>query len=194
MEFKMKFNRLLLSALISSAMVISVSANAADGTITFNGNVTASACTSIVGAGPTGGTMTQPATVTLPNVASETLNGSAGTLTGHTAFSIELNGCEATVQLNNVRALFTTTTAAAGDSYIMGNTAVSGAGDVGIAILTPAGVQIDLNGGANADPGETLPATSGNVTLNYLAAYKSLSTSVTAGPVTGVADYVISYF
>lgn len=50
----MKFNRLLLSALISSAMVISVSANAADGTITFNGNVTASACTSIVGAGPTG--------------------------------------------------------------------------------------------------------------------------------------------
>ncbi|HCB1499407.1 major type 1 subunit fimbrin (pilin) [Klebsiella oxytoca] len=190
----MKMNRVLMAALASSAL-LSASAMAADGTITFNGQVTASACTTVAGAATIGGTASNNATIGLPNVTATSLSAAAGTYAGHTPFTIELSGCQATAVLNNVRALFTTTTSPVGDSNIMGNTAVGGAGDVGIAILS-GGNQVDLNGGPSVAPGVALPpsGTPGAVSLQYTAAYKSLSTSVTTGPVQGITDYVISYY
>lgn len=190
----------LYKAIISAFVIVgglSANANAADGTINFNGTVTASACTTLVGAAPAGGTAAPTATVNLPPVSADTLNAGAGTLAGHTAFTIQLTGCQAAGSLNSVRATFSTASPAAGDNTVMGNTAPSGAADVAVAILTAQSTAIHLNGGTLLDPGAALPAAAGApgpITLNYLAAYKSLSTAVTPGPVTGVADYVISYF
>ncbi|EMN3921753.1 type 1 fimbrial protein [Citrobacter farmeri] len=193
MDMMKKINKKLLTAAIF-ATLLSANASAADGTINFVGKVTASACATLVGAGPTGGSMELPATVTLPNVTSSTLNEAVGTYAGHTRFSIYLEDCEATAGLDNVRAIFTTATPAAGDSHVMGNTAPGGAQDVAIAILKTDGTEIDLNSGPDTDDGEPLPVVSGPVTLNYQAAYRSLTTTVTAGDVTGTANYIISYF
>ncbi|PJR59767.1 fimbrial protein [Raoultella sp. T31] len=191
----------LYKAIISAFVIVgglSANANAADGTINFNGTVTASACSTLVGAAPAGGSASTTATVNLPPVSADTLNAAAGTLAGHTAFTIQLTGCQAAGSLNSVRATFSTASPAAGDNTVMGNTVTSGgAADVAVAILTAQSTPIHLNGGTLLDPGATLPAAAGApgpITLNYLAAYKSLSTAVTPGPVTGVADYVISYF
>lgn len=190
----------LYKAIISAFVIVgglSANANAADGTINFNGTVTASACTTLVGAAPAGGSAGLTATVNLPPVSADTLNAAAGTYAGHTAFTIQLTGCQAAGSLNSVRATFSTASPAAGDNTVMGNTAPSGAADVAVVILTAQSTPIHLNGGTLLDPGAALPAAAGApgpITLNYLAAYKSLSTTVTPGPVTGVADYVISYF
>lgn len=173
-------------------------ANAADGTITFNGMVTASACTAITGVSANGSVASTNATVNLPNVTATTLNAAAlGSFAGQTAFNIQLTGCQAAGTLNSVRAGFSTANTPAGDNYVMGNTAAGGSADVAVAILTPTGAQIDLNGGTNLDPGAALPlatGTAGPVVMNYIAAYKVLSNAITAGPVTGVADYIISYY
>lgn len=193
MHSKMVVNKSLLAASLCMTL-FSLDAAAADGTINFTGNVTTSACTTIVGAGPTGGAMSNPATVALPNVTDTTLNAAVGTYAGHTPFSISLTGCEATAALQNVRAIFTTPSPASGDNFVMGNTAAGGAQNVAVAILSSGGSQIDLNGGPNTDTGLALPASSGPVTFNYQAAYKSLTTGVTAGAVAGTAEYIISYF
>ena len=174
MDMMKKINKKLLTAAIF-ATLLSANASAADGTINFVVKVTASACATLVGAGPTGGSMELPATVTLPNVTSSTLNEAVGTYAGHTRFSIYLEDCEATAGLDNVRAIFTTGSPAAGDSHVMGNTAPGGAQDVAIAILKTDGTEIDLNSGPDTDDGEPLPVVSGPVTLNYQAAYRSLT-------------------
>lgn len=185
-------------AVISAALAlagISMNATAADGSITFQGSVTSSACTTVVGAASAGGTAGTATIVNLPPVSADTLNAVSGTYAGHTAFTIQLTGCQAAGALNSVRATFSTASPAAGDNTVMSNTAAGGAADVAVAILTAQSAPIHLNGGTQLDPGAALPdAAAGAVTLNYLAAYKSLSTAVTTGPVTGIADYVISYF
>ena len=107
MNITTAMKKTLLTTAIFTAL-LSANASAADGTINFTGNVTASACTTIVGAGPSGGSMGNPATVALPNVTTTTLNAAVGTYAGHTPFSISLTGCEATAALQNVRAIFTT--------------------------------------------------------------------------------------
>lgn len=194
----MKMQKYLLATAVTLALG-STAVQAADGTITFNGTVTASACTAIASVTADSVATGTPisATLTLPPVTDETLKANAGTYAGQTPFSIQLTGCEATVALNNVRALFTTANATS-DGYAMANTAtISPASDVAVAIMQTDGTsQIDLNGGPNRDPGAALPTagSQGPVTLNYLAAYKSLSTAVTPGNVTGAADFVISYF
>lgn len=196
----MKFSKYLLASAIIASLG-STAVNAADGTITFNGLVTASACTAIANVTTLDGTFQGPApitaTLTLPPVAASSLNLLAGTYAGQVPFSITLDGCLQATGLNNVRVLFTTASSPTGDPNVMANTAaITPAADVAVAILQSNGnTQIDLNGGSALDPGATLPTgTAAPLTLNYMAAYKSLSTSVTPGNVTGKADFVISYF
>ncbi|MBV7693709.1 type 1 fimbrial protein [Limnobaculum sp. M2-1] len=193
----MKFNKYLLATVVATALS-SAAVQAADGTITFNGTVTDSACTTITSV--TADTV-EPisATLTLPPVTTTTLNAATGTYAGQTPFSIQLTGCESTAALGNVRALFTTANSPASDAHVMANTAppAMAAKNVGVAIMQQNGViQIDLNGGAATDLGAALPVSplEQNMVLHYKAAYKSLGGTVTAGDVTGVADFVISYF
>lgn len=192
----MKFTKYLLVTAVAATLG-STAVQAADGTLVFNGQVTNSACTaiaSVTGDSVLAGPPIQ-SQMMLPPVTADTLNMGVGTYAGHRAFSIQLTGCAAVAGLNNVRTLFTTASSPAGHPHVMANTAVtSPATNVAVAILNAGGTQIDLNGGAATDPGATLPATAGPLTLNYQVAYKSLSTGVTAGNVHGVADFVISYF
>lgn len=191
----MKLNRILASVVVASTL-LSAGAMAADGTITFNGTVTASACTALTGVSVGGGAPAVNQTINLPSVPAPALNAAAGTYLGHTAFKISLTGCAAAGSLSNVRAIFDTPFAPATDAYVAGNTAPSAtaAANVAVALLTPAGAQIDMNGGTAVAPGYTLPSTAGAIDMDFVAAYKSLSTGVTAGTVTGTANYTISYF
>lgn len=196
-ELVIKINKYFLLTVFTTVLGTSA-AQAADGTITINGSVTNSACTAI--ASVTADTvMSGPSpinsTLTLPPVTADTLNMAPGTYVGQTPFSIQLTGCSAAMELNNIRAVFTSVSSPKNDPYVMANRAVDGAANVAIAIMQPNGVtQIDLNGGPASDPGHSLPVTAGPLTLNYMAAYKSLSSGVTAGSVTGVADFIIHYF
>lgn len=189
----MKLNRILASVAVASTL-FSAGAMAADGTITFSGNVTASACTTLTGVSVAGGTAAVNQTINLPTVPVPALNVASGTYLGHTAFKISLTGCASSSALSNVRAIFDTPFAPASDASVAGNTAPSGATDVSVAILTPAGVQVDMNGGSAIAPGYTLPSSAGAIDMDFVAVYKSLSTNVSAGPVTGTANYTISYF
>ena len=195
----MKMNKSLLAV----AMVMgfgSASVQAADGTINFTGLVVAGACTAVANVNANGTVVAGPtptATLALPTVNANALNVAAGTYVGQTPFSIELSNCQQATGLNNVRAEFTSASTPTGDNHVMANTATgaSVAGNVAVAIMQQNGTtQIDLHNGPAKDVGLALPATAANLTLNYKAAYKSLTTSVTPGSVAAAADFVISYF
>lgn len=134
----MKFSKYLLASAVITALG-STAVQAADGTITFNGTVTASACTTLAGVSVGGGAPAINQTINLPAVPAQALNVASGTYLGHTAFKISLTGCAAAGSLSNVRAIFDTPFAPATDAYVAGNTAPSGADDVAVAILTPGG-------------------------------------------------------
>ncbi|TCW17672.1 major type 1 subunit fimbrin (pilin) [Raoultella sp. BIGb0138] len=185
-------------AFISASIILagfSLNAAAADGSIRFDGHIMENICTTIIAA-PGSGTPGSATVVNLPSVTDEMLNSAVGTYAGHTAFTIQLT-CYRNHVIGNVRTSFTTSTPAADDNTVMGNIAPSGSADVAVAILTPENTPVHLNGGTFLDPGASLSQATPSgttITLNYQAAYKSLSTTVTPGPVTAVADYVISYF
>jgi len=85
----------LLAGVVSVILGTSL-ANAADGTITFNGMVTASACTAITGVSANGAAPSANANVSLPNITDSTLNAlTPGSYIGQTGFSILLTGCQA---------------------------------------------------------------------------------------------------
>ncbi|MFB2659002.1 fimbrial protein [Shewanella xiamenensis] len=197
----MKVNKSFLAlAVVVGFSGSTVHAQAADGTINFTGLVVAGACTAVANVNANGTIVagTNPtATLNLPTVNANALNVAAGTYAGQTPFSIELSNCQQATGLNNVRAEFTSASTPAGDNHVMANTATgaSVAGDVAVAIMQRNGTtQIDLHNGPAKDVGAALPATAANLTLEYKAAYKSLTTSVTPGNVAATADFVISYF
>jgi major type 1 subunit fimbrin (pilin) len=195
----MKFNK----SFIAVAMIMGFGVNsayAADGTINFTGLVVASACTAVASVNANGTEVPGPAPVTatlaLPTVHAKVLNAAPNTYVGQTPFSIKLTGCTETAALHNVRAEFTSAATPADNNYVMANTASgSSASNVAVAIMQRNGTQrIDLHNGQAKDPGAILPSTTGDVTLDYKAAYMSLNTGVTPGTVVASADFVISYF
>lgn len=192
----MKLQRLLAPVAVASAL-FSAGAMAADGTINFNGNITASAC-SVAGARQTGSgdSVNTQATVTLPNVSIGSLD-AVGIYAGHTPFSIYLTNCEATGTLNNVRTMFTTTNPApAPDSGSMANIATaSPATGIGVSILNSSFSQIDMNGINNVDTPRPLPVAGSPAAmqLDYIAAYRVLALPVTAGAVIAQASYTLTY-
>ncbi|MBA2076735.1 MAG: fimbrial protein [Shewanella sp.] len=195
----MKMNKSFLAlAMVVGFGGTSAHAQAADGTINITGLVVAGACTAVANVNANGTVVAGPnptTTLTLPTVNVNALNVAAGTYAGQTPFSIELSNCQKATGLNNVRAEFTSAKTPAGDNHVMANTDTSGAGDVAVAIMQRNGTtQIDLHNGPAKDAGLELPATAANLTLEYKAAYKSLSTAVTPGKVAASTDFVISYF
>lgn len=190
----MKLQRLLASMAVTSAL-FSAGAMAADGTIDFNGRITASACT-VTGAAQSGGATSTYTNVDLAPVSVGSLT-TVGTYAGHKPFSIYLTGCEATASLTNVYTAFTTPSPAAEDSGVMANILLSApATGVGVAILNAdTFAQIDMNAGSNADAPRALPAAGSPAAmqLNYVAAVKVLSLPVTAGGVYGRATYIVTY-
>lgn len=183
----------LAASLAVVLSLLSAGVMAADGSISFTGEVAASSCR-VLGAGS--GTFISPnATVNLPNVSVGALN-AVGAYAGHTTFKIMLAGCKTQTGLSNVYTTFSTTSPAATDSNVMANTeTTSPAQGIGLAILDATFSQIDLNGGPRRDIDYPLPATESSLimVLDYAVAYKVLTLPVTAGGVHGLVNYTIAY-
>lgn len=170
-------------------------AQAADGTITFNGTITASTCV-VAGAAQTGQSHTTATTITLPTLPTSAFD-SGTTIAGTTNFEILLTGCLATTSQQNVRTLFTTADTVSNGVIVAGANGNSvAAGNIGVILQTEKGTTIDVNGGTNLDPGAALPTTTGDVTMKYQASYSVVNSGspVTAGAVYNTINYEISYF
>ncbi|HCB1499198.1 major type 1 subunit fimbrin (pilin) [Klebsiella oxytoca] len=190
----MKIQKTLI-ACTSWVLLAAPLAHAADGTITFNGSVTASTCV-VAGAAQTGQSHTTAATIRLPTLPASVFD-SGASVAGTTNFDILLTGCLATATQQNVRTLFTTPDSVENGVIVAGaNGSDTAATNIGVILQTENGTTIDVNGGANQDPGVALPSTAGDVTMKYQVSYSVVNTGapVTAGAVYNTINYEISYF
>ncbi|WP_245746881.1 fimbrial protein [Paraburkholderia lycopersici] len=163
---------------------------AADGgTITFNGNVSATTCTINAGGGATGsgGDMT----VTLPSVSASML-GASGATAGRTPFSIILSGCSGSAtQVSTFFANGTLVDQTTGQ-LILDST--SGAKNVEISLLGESQAPIVV-GAPNGQQNSQLVTlnSSGPTTLKYFAQYIGTGKTVTPGSVSSQVSYSLTY-
>lgn len=174
---------------MGALMLSPLTARAADGTITFNGNITGQTC-DINGNG-TGG---KDFTVTLPTVSKSTL-ASAGSWAGRTPFSIGLSNCSPAT--GNVSTYFEP---GASVDLTTGQLAVdSGANaatNVELALLNSDTSQIHVGattGGADSSGSESVALSSGAATLNYYVQYVAYNGAATEGSVASRVNYTIVY-
>ncbi|MGF1777062.1 fimbrial protein [Vibrio nomapromontoriensis] len=194
----MKTSILLKSVITSSILLASAGTFAADGTITFNGKVTAASCT-VTGGATGGGNASTSLNVTMPSITTGSIGTTKDDLAGMTAFTITLTDCKSqSTTAEKMRVAFSGTGDPA-NQYVLKNTASTGAASgVGIQLLKEDGTSIiDINGGSNKADETPLPistATAESYILNFNAAYVNVSGSApTAGTVTSVANYTIEY-
>lgn len=164
------------------------SAMAADGDITFEGKVVASAC---VLNGFNGGTKTTGEVMTLPSVTPASF-GSAGGYAGMTDFTIDLRECDITT-MKNAQVAFSGTPDTVDNSILKNGMATSPAGGVGVAILENDGATlVDINGGT---PSKDQALTEGVTSLKFKVAYKANTSTpaVTAGGVSAKSFVDITY-
>jgi len=161
---------------------------AADGTITFNGQISAVTCT-IHGGTPGGG---NNFTVTLPTVQTTAFNGGVGTVAGATPYAIYVGGTgEAGCTDGTVVSVHYEPTSPQVDPTT-GNLNVTGGA---------AGVQMQVLNGADksvinlASAPDSAPQTIANnqATLPFFAQYISTAASVTAGTANSSVLYSIAY-
>lgn len=173
---KKQLHALALLSVISGAAVST--ANAADGTIQFNGEIIDAACT----VSPSSASQI----VTLGQVSDKAF-AADGDTAGATAFQIDLTSCPATVTSATVKF---DGTAYQGDNSTLELT--QGAG-----VATGVGIQI-----RNADnsvlplftPSQSITlAQTGTNTLKFNAAYVAKAATVTAGPANATATFSVVY-
>ena len=170
---------------------IATQAQASDGSITFNGQVSAVTCTINAGSGGTNGT------VTLPIVAKSSLATISATA-GTTQFSINLTGCTglgtAPNNLTKAAAWFENSSDVNSSGRLI-NTATGGAANVEIALYNLTSSTPIVIGASNG-PGTSGAAfpidANGAATLNYQAKYYATG-AAGAGTVTGKVNYTIQY-
>lgn len=165
----------LLVLLVASS--VSASVMAADGVITFNGEITATTCDIT---SDNGG---KDFTVTLPKVSTTAL-ANAGDIAGVTQFSLNLANCTSNVA---VAASFENTTNTDTSNGNL-NPTVGPAG-VQIRLADSAGTQAKVNGGA---VGQT-NIVAGSATLPFQAYYFAKTPVTNAGIVTAQVNYTIAY-
>lgn len=176
--------KLIYTLVLAGAATATQFASAADGTITFSGNVTAQTCT-INGNGSSSNNFT----VTLPTVSTSAL-ASAGQTAGRTPFSIALTAC--TPASGNVRVYFEpgpTVDTSTGNLIL----ASGGATNVQIGLLNADLTAIKL-GAADASQNSKSVAISatGAATLPFYAQYFSTGTA-TAGAANSSVMYTLAY-
>jgi len=180
----MKLKTLVLMALCLSPL----STFAADGDITFNGEVTAAACTFN---GFNNGTTTTGAVMVLPGVTPTSFAG-AGGYAGMQDFTIDLKNCTTTT-LKNAQVSFSGTPDVTDNSILSNIAGTSPATGVGIALLENDGsTPISINGGA---PAKAQALVDGNNSLKFKVAYKANTSTpaVTAGKVSAKTFVDIAY-
>lgn len=184
--------KILATSLMFAAM--SPAAFAADGTITFNGRVSAQTCT-ISGNG--GG---RNFTVTLPPVSSSTL-ATANNVAGRTPFNIRLTACTpntgnvavyfepgATVDLGTGRLINTVVTAPASGT----TPAVTAATNVQIGLLNANLTNIAVGSAFASQRTQQVAIASGAATLQYFAQYVATG-AATAGTLSTSVMYSVVY-
>jgi len=175
-----------ISALIAGALSLAAGAAfASDGTITFNGALTATTC-AING----NGTSSKDFTVTLPTVSTSTLT-AAGQTAGATSYSIALTGCTPV-----------TTTSKAAVFYEAGSTvdpadgrlvvATGGAQNVKLELLNQDETQIKAGFSRDLQNSKAANISSGAATLNYEVRYYATA-ATTAGAASSSVVYSIDY-
>jgi major type 1 subunit fimbrin (pilin) len=172
----------LSAAVFAGIAAVSQFASAADGTITFNGNITAQTCTI------NGGGAASNFAVTLPTVSSSSL-AAAGQTAGRTPFTISLSNC--TPNTGNVHTFFEagpTTDSTTG--HLIVNT--GGATNVQIDLLNSDAT--DIKAGFADVSQNSLPVaiTAGAATLNYFAQYIATG-AATAGAASSSVMYTMAY-
>ncbi|MGA5657805.1 fimbrial protein [Rahnella contaminans] len=173
---------LMVVAAVSGMGMISA-ANAADGTITFTGNITADSCTVAVNGG------TANATVDLGTVAASSFQ-AAGDLSTVKDFTLNLTACPSGV--TNVSVAFDGQGDAADNTTFQNN-------DTGATAATGVGVRLYNNGGGStaqiAPHGSSVSYTpvGGAVDMPFSARMASTAATVAAGSLTATTDYTINY-
>ena len=175
----------LLSTLLAAASLIALApvAHAADGTITFTGQITAQTCT-IAGNGGSNNF-----TVTLPTVSVSSL-ATAGATAGRTPFSIALSNC--TPNTGNVSTYFEagpTIDTATGQLLNASGTAKQ----VEVGLLNSDSSAIMLGAAQASQNSEVVALTSGAATLNYSSQYVATGGAATAGTVNTTVMYSMTY-
>lgn len=164
-------------ALATSALIFASSAYAADGTITFTGDIVASTCKI------NGGTNDQ--TVALGKVSTTALKG-AGTQAAGTLFSIALTGCGDTFTSAQIK-FDATQNDDNNDLIALGSD--STATGVGIGIFESDAVTYVKP--FVATKSQTI--TDGAATFNYVAKYVATAATVTAGTANSSATFTVIY-
>ncbi|WP_201312559.1 fimbrial protein [Dyella sp. EPa41] len=190
-------NKTLLSMALAAVCAVVAwapqAASAADGTLTFKGNITTVTCDVTGGAGTGGGT--GDIIITLPTVGVSTL-AAANQTAGATPFSLTIGGTGATgctngkiASLNFEPASSPLVNATTGN--LKNTTGTGYAQNVEVALVNAATSQpVNLYTSANS-PQATI---AGNTaTLNFIAQYIAVGTAATEGLVDTNVEYSVTY-
>lgn len=186
-------NKTLLSAALIAGFGVAAFAPqaasaAATGTITFNGKVLSSTCSvgTVTGGSATGNNVA----VTLPDVQS-TAFGAQGAVAGQTPFALNLTGCPTTPSGVVVGAAFSG--AIDGSTGAIQNTTGTGFSNAEVQLTNSSG-STAFNLVTNSNPVNATISGTGTATLSYGAQYyQPTATAVTAGTVTAVVSYTLTY-
>jgi major type 1 subunit fimbrin (pilin) len=158
-------------------------AKASDGTITFNGKITAQTCTISGNGGPAS------FTVQLPTVSTSSLTAAAA-VAGATPFNIALTACSP--DSGNVSTYFeagSTVDASTGNLF----NATGSATNVEVNLLNSDSSVISLGKPQATQNSKVVAIASGAATLNYIAQYVAVNGASTAGTVASTVTYSMSY-
>ncbi|KNC95589.1 fimbrial protein [Trabulsiella odontotermitis] len=172
--------KMIMAAFAASTALSIVNANAADGTVIFNGEIIDQACTVDIGSNNT-------MTVDLGRVARTSFQ-NTGDESSSTKFTIRLINCPASVSAAQVKF------DGANDPMNTDLLAITQTGmqanGVAIKLMTADKAQLGLNQ-VNSYAYPLSPTMDNN--LDFYAAYKSTQASVVAGPANAVANFTINY-
>lgn len=171
--------KVLIALAASAAVVSSLNASAADGTINFTGEISSQTCTI---EGNTTGTTIK--TVTLPRVAASSL-ATVGKAAGRKDFSLALTGCTGSSAL--VRFEQGSTVDAATGNLI--NQTADGS-NVQIQLLNANFAPINLQTNAGS---LSTAVTEETATLQFYAQYIAATAAATAGQVTSSVQFSMDY-
>ncbi|MET3497240.1 fimbrial protein [Variovorax boronicumulans] len=184
----MKKSVLVKFAALAVAGAVSQGAFAADGTINFNGEITADACS----VSPN----SQNLIVPLGKVASKWFEGTVGgkaqvgKKSTPAKFSIDLLGCDTTT-IKNAKVKFD----GAADADVKTALRV-GAGEVSGGFATGVAIELGDSSGTKIDlgsPSKDYALSEGDNSLKFQAAYVATKDKVTVGPANAIAQFTIAY-
>jgi major type 1 subunit fimbrin (pilin) len=186
MKSSVFFNACLIAATCFS---VNNAANAlSGGTITFNGKITASTCSSSVdGSGAD--------TVTLPTVSVDDFTGQTA---GETAFDIKLTGCDLTDPDTAVGVYFEPDAAwvDSATGHLINLSTDADKTGVSLQLLygkTKTPVKAGDNSQETTDDSFVTPDVDGNASIPYVVEYYKMGTTVAAGAVQGKVTYSLIY-